>query len=261
MASWRAPAGGTEEVPLMQRMRHPLPAPSFAASTAWARAAYLPANHPLTREAERLRDILLLAMEALIVEQHGANSAVAAAFRAKARSRPIPIRVFSCAAGPVAGFTDGFNSIAICDTEAMPHSATIPHELAHVVLRHAVLRTQHPGLNKLPWQTVLTELEADRLAVLSMAHAGYDPCPAILGRLLASGTRVANWQLLQAELLVIAARDPAALTTLIASDGIGSGGLLWPNREKQALNFAQVRRCLGVHGDVCAGSVAQGTWL
>jgi hypothetical protein len=215
-------------------------------------------------------------MEALIMEQHGADSAVAAAFRANVRSRPISIRVFSCASGPVAGFTDGFNSIAIRDTEATPHNAAIPHELAHVVLRHgaerqltatheqkakllsdsvtrldpqrtallgstsclpmlrrlppgglhsglhsslavrslrnlaaavdpafssrgeesvgmmgagqcrvcatpslcrllpllcaAVLRTPHPGFNKLPWQTVLAELEADRLAVLSMAQ-------------------------------------------------------------------------------------------
>ncbi|KAI3434418.1 hypothetical protein D9Q98_002496 [Chlorella vulgaris] len=335
MASCRAPAGGTEEVPLMQRMRYPLPAPSFAASTAWghdrfyakfiprigAGAAYLPADHPLTREAERLRDIHLAAMEALVVEQHGADSAVAAAFRANVRSRPIPIRVYKCGSPRMYGFTDG-NCIAIRDTEATPHKHIIPHELAHVVLRHvaelqltatheqkakllsdsvtrldsqrtallgstsclpmlrrlppgglhsglhsslvvgslrnlaaavdpafssrAVLRTPHPGFNKVPWQTVLAELGADRLAVLSMAQAGYDPCPAIHSRLFPLGPTMANWYELQAALLTAAARDPAAVTTLTASDGIGSGGLLWPNREKQAHNFAQVCQSLGV---------------
>ncbi|KAI3434415.1 hypothetical protein D9Q98_002493 [Chlorella vulgaris] len=108
LARWRWIKGETEEMPLLSRRRQPLPAPSCAIRTPLdtksfyikflpvigAGAAYLPANHPLTRVAERLRDIHLLAMEALVVERHGANSAVAAAFRANSRSSPIPIRVY-----------------------------------------------------------------------------------------------------------------------------------------------------------------------
>jgi hypothetical protein len=65
---------------------------------------------------------------------------------------------------------------------------------------------------------------------------------------------MANWYELQAALLTAATHDPAALTTFNTSDW--TSGNLWPNREKQAHNFAQVCRCLGVHGNVCAGSVA-----
>lgn len=46
---------------------------------------------------------------------------------------------------------------------------------------------------------------------------------------------------MQVSLMRHAARDPAAVTTLNASDGIGSGSFVWPNVAKQAQNFAQVR--------------------
>ncbi|KAL4853197.1 LRR receptor-like serine/threonine-protein kinase GSO1 [Chlorella vulgaris] len=51
---------------------------------------------------------------------------------------------------------------------------------------------------------------------------------------------MANWYELQAALLTAAARDPAAVTTLTADDW--TSGYLWPNREKQAHNFAQEER-------------------
>lgn len=57
---------------------------------------------------------------------------------------------------------------------------------------------------------------------------------------------MANWYELQAALLTAAARDPAALTTFNTSDW--TSGYLWPNREKQAHNFAQVCHSGGTWG-------------
>ncbi|KAI3434426.1 hypothetical protein D9Q98_002503 [Chlorella vulgaris] len=217
LARWRWIKGETEEMPLLSRRRQPLPAPSFAIRTPWdtksfyikflpvigAGAAYLPANHPLTRVAERLRDIHLLAMEALVVERHGANSAVAAAFRANSRSSPIPIRVYKCGSPRMDGFTDG-NCIAIRDTAVKPHSKTIPHELAHFVLRHVA------ELQLMQQQEAAAAKQQNSLVfgVMWTALLGTASCVPALSRLPLGGTP--GCLVLGALRMYHAAFDPAA---------------------------------------------------
>lgn len=105
-------------------------------------ASYLPADHPLSRQATALRDELLAAAAALIEEQHGPESAELAGFQQQLASflgGTVPLRVYRGGPEGMAGGA-GFGGIIIRDTSLARSTAqavhTVGHELGHILCRH-----------------------------------------------------------------------------------------------------------------------------